>query len=206
MKSTARASCPSLGSEPDTPPRPPHSPTLLTFNSAHEYWLLALSINCTCLLCLVSLIFLRGCCSYCFMQLTTLLTLLANTHEHFGRHYVLRYVSHLDIDRIQEKLQVFVLFQMYYCFSFISVVVRKYPNTKQLMEQRFNLAYISRLWSIAAAEPQWQEHGAVIASHRRNACIASVLACQLVLNSFLQVKTPCLGNGATQQDGSSHIS
>lgn len=60
---------------------------------------------------------------------------------------------------------------MYYCVSFVSVVVRKYPNKKQLMEQRFNLAYISRLWSIAAAEPQWQEHGAVVASHRRNACM-----------------------------------
>lgn len=189
MKSAARASCPSSGSEPDTPPRPPHSTTLLTFNSAHEYWLLALSINCTCLLCLVSLIFLCGRCSQCFMQLTTLLTLLASTHEHFRRHCVLRYVSHLDIDRIQEKLQAFVLFQMDDCFSFISVVVRKYTNKKHLMEQRFNFAFISRLWSIPAAKPQWQEHGTGVASHRRNACMHVCWHASLCSALFLHFST-----------------
>lgn len=54
------ASKPFLGSYPDATSLPPPSATLLTFNSAHEYWLLAPSVNCTCLLCLVSLIFLTG--------------------------------------------------------------------------------------------------------------------------------------------------
>lgn len=117
-----RASDPFLGSYPDTTPHPPPSTPLLTVNSAHEHWLLALSINCSCLLCLVSLIFLHGCCSYCFMWLTTLVTLLAHTYTH--THSILEGIEiywdmlHIWIYVLSKKNYKFLYYSRYITILF----------------------------------------------------------------------------------------